>query len=140
MDFFTSVQNIHIELKITFVVMCFAVVKALKHIFNDSLYPVLICRGIFFASHAYFGLIWWLANKRLQKSKHLLLEEKVDKRSKITSTLRSILMRAPIVLLLHFQIGLTQPLLVSSLLGLIKLLETECCCYTVTRSFSRKGA
>jgi len=137
---FTSSQNIHFELKITFVVMCFALVKALKHVFNDSSrYSVLICRAIFFGSHAYFALIWWLANKRLQKSKHLLLEEKVDKRSKITATLKGIAIRAPVVLLLHFKLGLTQPLLVSSLLGLIKLLETECCCYTITRQFSRKG-
>lgn len=120
--------------------MCFAFVKMLRLVFpNESSVPVFVCRTIFILAHLYMALASFMANKKLQKSRHLLLEEKVEKRAGIAVACRGLAIRVPIILAIHFKVGLLQPLVVSSALGLMKLLETECCCYMLTRPFTRKG-
>jgi len=121
-----STWSLALEQKATLVVLCFAVVKAASTYspFSEAI-AVNIFRAFFVVAHSSIALAYLQLTSRINSSRSLLIEEKVERKASLNSACKAILVRAAIVIAIHFRLKLNPPLLVSSVLGLISIAEID---------------
>jgi hypothetical protein len=112
------------EMKALAIAAVFAAVKAAQK-FLGTFIPVTICRAIFTFGHIYFIYIYFNTSGKVTKSTSRSTEEKVKIKAALSSILKSLIVKAVVILAVHWKTQLMPPLVVSVILGFFSFIEND---------------
>jgi hypothetical protein len=112
------------EMKIFAIVCVFASVKMAQQLLG-ALIPTLICRSIFVLGHFYLVYIYLTTTSKVNKSTSRSSEEKVKIKEACFSIFKALLVRAGLIVAIHWKTGLMPPLVVSVIMGFFSMIEND---------------
>jgi hypothetical protein len=112
------------EMKILAIVSVFASVKLAQSLLG-TIIPTIICQAIFAAGHLYFVYIYMTTTSKVNKSTSRSSEEKVKIKEACFSIFKALLVRAIIIIAIHWRTGLMPPLVVSVFMGFFSMIEND---------------
>lgn len=112
------------EIKLMLIALVFAVIKGLAP-FSESAVFLLFARLFFLGGHAFYGYIYFYTNYRITKSTSRSAEEKAAAKDDCQKVIRSVLIRAVLLGLVHMRTGMVPPMFVTVITAFLSMIEND---------------
>lgn len=112
------------EMKILAIVSVFAFVKTAQRFLGAGL-TTLIARSVFLVGHLFYAYIYMTTSSKVSKSTSRSSEEKVKIKEACFGIFKAILVRAVIIIGIHWRTELQPPLIVSVIMGFFSMIEND---------------
>lgn len=110
------------EMKALLIAFVYAVAKVVAWTPLNTTF-ITFSRGLFVAGHLFFGYVYFSTNRRISKSTSRSDREKDLAKESCREILKSLFVRAVIVMFIHFRSQMVQPLIISLFMGFFSMIE-----------------